>query len=75
MFDHGVSYYTKGRATVSVGFPEEMVRCRWCRFLRYDKGCDRHWCGLTDRMIYNINAAELPEECPVEICDLEMEDK
>lgn len=73
MFEHGVSFYTKGKATVDVGFPEGVVRCRWCRFLKYDHGCDRHWCVLTGRMIYNANAAELPVECPIEIETMEVE--
>lgn len=63
MFERGVKFYTKGIAVVEIHFPESEVKCTWCRFCRKDD-MGRHWCRLTNEMIYNP-AAGLGEECPI----------
>ena len=63
-FDHGVSYYTSGEVTIQVHFPENDVSCQWCKFLRYDRGLDRYFCGLTDMMLYS--KLNVPQYCPLE---------
>lgn len=65
MFDKGVAFYTSGKAEIAVHFPENDVRCQWCRFCRRDD-MGRSWCRLTDEMIYNPLAGR-GDECPVKI--------
>ena len=71
MFDNGVSYYTRWRTVVDVAFPEDCVRCQWCRFLRADKANDRHWCALTDDILYSIK--RVGDCCPLEIEEVNCE--
>ena len=66
-FDKGVSFYTEGKAEISIFFPENDVRCLWCPFCRAEDAFGRFWCRLTNRMVYNPNYAELPEFCPIKI--------
>ena len=63
-FDKGVGFYTTAEVTVQVHFPENDVSCQWCRFLRYDRGLDRYYCGLTDMLLYS--KLTVPEYCPLE---------
>jgi hypothetical protein len=65
MFERGVDHYTSGTATVVVHFPDDQTACRWCPYLRYDRGCNRHWCELTDHLVYNIDNLERSEFCPI----------
>lgn len=67
MFENGVSYYSKGIASVEVYFPEDDIRCQWCRFCRKDD-MGRHWCRITNEMIYNPLSGR-GDDCPVEITE------
>lgn len=65
MFEGGVRFYTKGIAVVGVAFPENQVCCRWCQFCRAEESMKRHWCRLTNNVIYNIEA--LGANCPIQL--------
>ena len=47
MYESGVSYYTK--ATVTLYFPEDDVRCGYCQLLGSDHG--QKYCRRTGEMI------------------------
>lgn len=53
MKGEGVSYYTKGVASVDVFFPNGEVRCQHCRFCRSESELKRWWCRLVEREVYN----------------------
>jgi len=63
MFEKGVRFYTTGIASVAISFPEGDERCLWCRYCRKDE-MGRHWCRLTNEMIYNP-AAGRGDICPI----------
>ena len=65
MFESGVGYYTVGIAEVPVGFPEGEVKCKWCRYLRYEEAYKRHSCRFTDEWIVNPFGYELGRACPI----------
>jgi hypothetical protein len=50
-FENGVSYYTKGKATIEIGFPENQIKCQYCRFIRYSDGLKRYSCRLTEEYL------------------------
>ena len=52
-FDRGVSYYTFADLSMQIGFPEDDVKCKWCRFLRHYDNLDRDKCALTDDILYS----------------------
>ena len=66
-FESGVSFYTEGKIELSVFFPENDVRCKWCPFCRAEESLGRFWCRLTNKMIYNPNFNGLPDGCPITI--------
>lgn len=68
-FDAGVSYYTNGTALVMVSFPEDEIKCRWCRFLRQDAGSTRLKCVLTDEILYGPDL--IGDHCPLKIEEVE----
>lgn len=47
MRSNGVRYYTSGKATVDVHFPEDMTVCQWCPYVRNEDSLKRHKCLLT----------------------------
>lgn len=65
MFENGVRRYTTGTMHIQVHFPEDEVKCFWCRFCRKDD-MGRHWCRITNEMLYNPQIGR-GEECPIEI--------
>lgn len=69
MFEKGVRYYTKGTVTLRVAFPERQICCRWCPWCRSEKEVGRHWCRLTNEMLYNIDFRG--DNCPVEVEGME----
>lgn len=75
VFDKGVSYYTEGKAEISIYFPENDVCCVWCPFCRSEAELRRFWCRLTNHMVYNPNYAELPDFCPITISNNERKEK
>lgn len=64
-FDKGVTSYTFAECTISVSFPEEEHKCRWCRFLTHNDGLDRDKCFLTGDIIYSKETVGI--NCPLVI--------
>ena len=52
-FDKGVTSYTFAEANIQVVFPEDEVKCKWCRFLRHYDGIDRDKCALTEEILFS----------------------
>ena len=52
-FDKGVTSYTFAEVTVQVSFPEDEVKCKWCRFLKHYDGIDRDKCSLTEEILFS----------------------
>ena len=69
MFESGVRYYTTGSVTLTVAFPEDQICCRYCPWCRAEKEVGRHWCRLTNEMLYNINFRG--DGCPVAVEGME----
>ena len=63
-FESGVKFYTSGKATVKINFPENEVKCHWCPFCRAEEALKRHWCRLTNDIIYNPESG-LGDNCPI----------
>ena len=63
-FDNGVSFYTKGIIRLSVNFPENEVKCQYCKFCRPEGELKRFWCRLTNEMIINPYYG-IGKECPI----------
>lgn len=66
-FRNHVTYYTSARVSTTIYFPEDKVKCYYCRFLKYEHGLDRYRCLLTDEIIYSPHAPGLPDCCPARI--------
>lgn len=64
-FDKGVTSYTFAECTITVSFPEEEHKCRWCRFLTHNDGLDRDKCFLTGDIIYSKEMVGI--NCPLVI--------
>ena len=62
-FDKGILWYTTAIANIAVAFPEDDIKCRWCRFLRADEANNRHFCRLTDDVLYSIEI--IADSCPL----------
>ena len=70
-FDKGILYYTKGTAHIDIYFPEDEVKCKYCRYLRYGEGVG-HRCRLTDDIIYSVET--INDGCPI-VFEGEVKDK
>lgn len=64
--EDGVRYYTWGTARLRVPFPEDLTRCQWCPYVRYEDGLKRHRCLLTGEYL-PYPFASRGNECPVVI--------
>ena len=64
-FDKGVSYYTVAECDIQVNFPEDEVKCKWCRFLKHYDGIDRDKCSLTDEILFSREI--IGHRCPLTI--------
>lgn len=64
-FECGVSYYTKGKIVLDVGFPEDAVSCQYCPFCRTESELKRFWCRLTNEMLPNPFSPYLGKKCPI----------
>lgn len=64
-FKNGVSWFTKGVASIPIYFPEDKMKCQYCPFCRSEGDLKRFWCRITNHMIYNPYCAELPDNCPI----------
>ena len=63
-FDKGILWYTKATCNITVAFPEDDVKCKWCPHLRADESNDRHFCRLTGGIVYSKEI--LADDCPLE---------
>ena len=68
-FKNGISFYTHACANIVIHFPENKIKCQYCRFCRSENDLKRFWCRLTEKMIYDPFAPGLPDECPFEILE------
>ena len=64
-FDRGVTSYTFAETTIQIAFPEDEVKCKWCRFLRHYDGLDRDKCALTEDILYSKEI--IGHNCPLTI--------
>ena len=59
-----VSYYTKAKATIEVGFPEDRTVCQWCQFCRNEDSLKRWKCLLThEYLVYPF--LSVGNQCPL----------
>lgn len=64
-FDKGVTSYTFAECTITVSFPEEEVKCKWCAFVRHYDGLNRDRCDLTHDILYSTEL--IGHNCPLTI--------
>ena len=64
-FDKGVTSYTFAECTITVSFPEEEVKCKWCPFLKHYDSIDRDKCGLTEDILFSREI--IGNNCPLTI--------
>ena len=64
-FDKGVDSYTFAEVTVQVAFPEDEVKCKWCRFLKHYDSINRDKCGLTEEILFSTEL--IGYNCPLTI--------
>ena len=69
----GVAYYTTGKGTVEINFPERDVCCIHCWML-YKDGVGRHMCRWLNREVYRPSAGILMD-CPLEFEGEKQEEK
>ena len=69
-FDNGILTYTFAEVTIQVAFPEDEVKCKWCRFLRHYDGLNRNKCSLTEEILPTIELIGL--NCPLTIINTVM---
>lgn len=63
-YQSGVQRYTVGTVTVSNGFPNDEMRCKWCRFCHTDDSMrKRERCIITEELLYDINF--IGTRCPM----------
>ena len=48
---NGVSYYTTGVASIAVHFPENLVKCQYCPYLKHEEWAKRYECRITQERI------------------------
>ena len=64
-FPNGVQWYTTAEFRLTVHFPEDKVKCRYCEFCRSEGELKRFWCRLANNMLYAPDVPGLPEWCPI----------
>lgn len=42
-----VTFYTWGKVSIAVPFPENLTMCQWCPYVRNEDSLKRHKCLLT----------------------------
>ena len=52
-FDKGITSYTVANLDMNIYFPEDEVRCRWCRFIQHYDNLDRDKCSLTNEILFS----------------------
>lgn len=63
---NGVAYYSKGKASIAVFFPEKEVKCQYCHFLDYEGWAKRYQCRITQERILQPFET-VGWECPLEM--------
>lgn len=59
-----VLWYTKGRLTLEVSFPEDRTVCQWCPYCRNEDSLRRWKCLLTgEYLVYPFHSTG--NECPI----------
>jgi len=64
-FDKGIQNYTACDLTMTVWFPEDEVKCRWCPFITHYDSIDRDKCFLTQEILYSRDFTGL--HCPLKV--------
>ena len=64
-FDHGVESYTIANLDLNIFFPEDQVKCKWCRFIQHNDSLDRDRCGLTNEILFSREI--IGNQCPLVI--------
>lgn len=64
-FDKGVTSYTFAECSIMVSFPEDEVKCRWCKFLTHNDGLDRDRCFLSGDILYSRDSVGM--NCPLSV--------
>lgn len=60
----GVDFYTIGKVTLDVPFPEDLIICQWCPFVRNEDSLKRWKCLLTgEHLVYPFTSRG--NHCPV----------
>lgn len=62
-YDSGVPYYTKGVAHISVFFPTDDIKCKYCPWC-YADSIGRPKCRLTGSLIFSTEM--ISDDCPIE---------
>lgn len=60
-FDNGVLYYTKGY--IDVNFPENEVKCKYCRFFRCIEDSKQFRCNYNNAVLYSKE--HIGVDCPI----------
>lgn len=64
-FDQGVSSYTFSEGIVEVAFPEDEVKCKWCKFMTHNDGLNRDKCFLTGEILFSREL--IGQKCPLTV--------
>jgi hypothetical protein len=64
-YETGVNFFTCANLDMNVFFPEDEVKCKWCRFLQHNDGLDRDKCGLTNEIL--VSREIIGIHCPLTI--------
>lgn len=64
-FDRGVTSYTAASCEITVYFPEDETKCKWCPFIKHYDSLDRDKCGLTEEILYTREF--MGRKCPLTI--------
>ncbi len=64
-FDQGVSSYTFAEGIVEVAFPEDEVKCKWCKFMTHNDGLNRDKCFLTGEILFSREL--IGQKCPLTV--------
>ena len=49
--NNSVDYYSQRTAEITVSFPEDYIRCQYCRFLKYEYEFKKYRCIDTGELI------------------------
>ena len=61
-FDSGVMNYTIASADITIAFPENEVKCQWCKFCIHNEHLNRDRCFITEEEHLNRDRCFITEE-------------